>query len=96
MYQHSDLQSKALKALIHRGEICWAGNRGQRIYGRLFCGSGKRMKRVNRVFFKTKDECKQLGYRPCGHCCREEYLEWCNKGLISSYLRAESHQVQSP
>jgi len=74
-------RSKRLKSLIDEGAIQCAGNRKLKIYGTLNCSSGKRMKIENRVFFKSAAEAGNEGYRPCGHCMREEYLRW--KGLKS-------------
>jgi methylphosphotriester-DNA--protein-cysteine methyltransferase len=33
------------------------------------------MKRSNRVFFKSSAEAMDNGYRPCGHCMRQQYVE---------------------
>lgn len=82
MISHNDLgpvsfgTSKKLKKLVGEGKIQFAGNRNLRIYGRLSCASGKRMKRVNRVFFEDRADAVAHGYRPCGHCLREDYAEW--------------------
>jgi methylphosphotriester-DNA--protein-cysteine methyltransferase len=67
---------RLLKMLIDKGEVQLAGNSKLRIYGTLRCVSGRRMKMDNRVFFGSEAEAKGLGYRPCGHCMREAYLEW--------------------
>ena len=56
--------------------IRFAGNKVLKIYGRLNCRSGKRMKKKNRVFFQSEDEALALGFRPCGHCMKEEYKKW--------------------
>lgn len=69
-------RSKQLKSLISKGEIQFGGNRKLKIYGTLNCSSGKRMKTENRVFFKSTEEAINEGYRPCGHCMREEYSRW--------------------
>lgn len=69
-------RSKQLKSLITKEAIQFAGNRKLKIYGTLNCSSGKRMKAENRVFFKSADEAVLDGYRPCGHCMRDEYLRW--------------------
>lgn len=69
-------RSRQLKSLIDEGEIQFAGNRKLKIYGTLTCSSGKRMKVENRTFFKLAKEAINDGYRPCGHCMREEYLRW--------------------
>ena len=82
MITHNDLGDKSiartrqLKMLIDKGEVQLAGNIKLKIYGKLNCRSGKRMKAENRVFFKSKVEAKVNGYRPCGHCMHEEYLLW--------------------
>ncbi|PSL24181.1 Ada metal-binding domain-containing protein [Dyadobacter jiangsuensis] len=68
--------SRKLKTMIHTGQITLAGNRNLKIYGLLSCGSGKRMKRRNRVFFADEHDARTHGYRPCGHCMREAYLKW--------------------
>jgi methylphosphotriester-DNA--protein-cysteine methyltransferase len=67
---------RSLKNLIDAGKIQFAGNSKLRIYGTLRCSSGKRIKTENRVFFKSAEEAVNEGYRPCGHCMREEYLHW--------------------
>ena len=58
-----------------------AGNLSLKIYGTLSCKSGKRMKKENRVFFKNEAEAIELGFRPCGHCLRAEYVRWKIKDL---------------
>ncbi|MGN7885271.1 Ada metal-binding domain-containing protein [Dyadobacter endophyticus] len=68
--------SRKLKRMIASFTITMAGNRNLKIYGRLSCGSGKRMKRSNRVFFSDERDALTHGYRPCGHCMRETYLKW--------------------
>jgi methylphosphotriester-DNA--protein-cysteine methyltransferase len=60
-----------VRRLIRQGDIAWGGNYSLRIYGTLHCGSGKRMKRLNRVFFGTEAEAIQAGFRPCGNCMRK-------------------------
>jgi hypothetical protein len=68
-------RAKALKLLINSGEISLGGNAKLKIYGTLKCSSGKRMKVENRVFFRDENEAIASGFRPCGHCMREKYLE---------------------
>ncbi|MEK7178830.1 MAG: Ada metal-binding domain-containing protein [Patescibacteria group bacterium] len=47
----------------------WNGGRlGRRIFGRLDCASGMRMKKERRVFFHTWDDAITAGYRPCRNC----------------------------
>lgn len=59
------------------------GNSRARIYGRLDCpaalasirkypGSYER----GRVFFADEKTALAAGYRPCGRCLREKYLQW--------------------
>ena len=64
------------KKLVHAGKIRFAGNQNLKIYGKLGCASGKRMKKINRVFFSSEEEAWQCGYRPCGNCMPEEYRLW--------------------
>lgn len=74
--------NKLLLSLIRKGDITFAGNRQLKIYGRLNCKSGKRMKIKNRVFFATEKQAIDKGYRPCGHCMKDRYKEWKNKTLL--------------
>ncbi len=39
-----------------------------RIFGRLNCKSGMKMKKENRVFFHTLEDAILEGYRPCKKC----------------------------
>jgi DNA/RNA endonuclease YhcR with UshA esterase domain len=39
-----------------------------KIFGRLDCKSGMRMKKENRVFFLTWDDAIDAGYQPCKKC----------------------------
>lgn len=81
MIKHIDIENKELHRKIKRKEIVFGGNRTLKIYGTLHCKSGKRMKKENRVFFKTVTQAKKQGYRPWGHCLRADYKIWKN-GLI--------------
>jgi methylphosphotriester-DNA--protein-cysteine methyltransferase len=82
MIAHTELGDTAfrrmrqLQTLINRGDVQLAGNSKLKIYGTLSCSSGKRIKPGNRVFFASETEARRMGYRPCGHCMREKYLEW--------------------
>jgi len=71
-----DIDPGVFKRLVHHGRIRLAGNSKLRIYGRLGCCSGKRMKKENRVFFSSETEALHHGYRPCASCLRERYLLW--------------------
>ncbi|WP_336517781.1 Ada metal-binding domain-containing protein [Pollutibacter soli] len=67
--------------MIKNGILVLGGNKKLKIFGTLQCSSGKRMIRMNRVFFRSEDEAKLNGYRPCGHCLRVSYNYWKN-GII--------------
>ena len=87
MIQHKDLgekpftRSKALWQKIQSGEITLGGNKKLKIYGKLECRAGKRMKVGNRVFFENSTEAINAGYRPCAVCLREEYTIWKERKL---------------
>jgi methylphosphotriester-DNA--protein-cysteine methyltransferase len=76
MLKHKDITSSFLLQKIRSGEIILGGNAKLKIYGKLNCKSGKRMKVENRVFFGSEKEAPQSGYRPCGHCMKKEYEKW--------------------
>jgi methylphosphotriester-DNA--protein-cysteine methyltransferase len=69
---HAAVSDSGVRARIRKKEILFAGNRKLKIYGRLDCRSGKRMKKQNRVFFADEKEATGHGFRPCGHCMRKE------------------------
>ena len=71
-------RGRVLHKLIAAGEIKLGGNKKLKIYGKLNCASGKRMKVENRVFFKNEEEAIANGYRPCGNCMAGEYKIWKN------------------
>jgi methylphosphotriester-DNA--protein-cysteine methyltransferase len=72
-------RSRILKQKIYSGEITLGGNLNLKIYGTINCASGKRMKTENRIFFQDENEAIASGFRPCGHCMREKYVEWKNQ-----------------
>src|SRR5678816_1315296 len=72
MFHHIELTNRNLKSLIDKGAIEFGGNRLLKIYGTLSCNYGKRMKKENRVFFTSEEEAFDEGYRPCGHCMKEQ------------------------
>ena len=76
MIRHDAIDDDDLHRLIASGHIRYGGNSRLRIYGRLDCASGKRMKRRRRVFFASEDEARRAGFRPCGNCMRKAYLRW--------------------
>ncbi|MFY0598252.1 MAG: metal-binding protein [Cyclobacteriaceae bacterium] len=81
MIPHDEINNKTLHRKIRLSEITFGGNQKLKIYGRLSCKSGKRMKRENRVFFNTAKQAVKHGYRPCGHCLRMDHKRW-KDGLI--------------
>ena len=78
MIKHIDVSDTDLRAKISANKISYGGNIKLKIYGRLNCKSGMRMKRENRIFFTSKKEARKNNFRPCGHCMREEYKKWKN------------------
>ncbi|AOP35506.1 metal-binding protein [Leptospira tipperaryensis] len=76
MILHIEIDEKNLIKEIRNRNILFGGNLRLRIYGKLHCSSGKRMKKENRVFFNSKQEAEKNRFRPCGHCMKEEYRIW--------------------
>lgn len=81
MIKHSEINAIDLRSEIRKNQICFGGNLKLKIYGKLNCNSGKRLKEQNRVFFCSEKEALDLQYRPCGHCMKEKYKTWKN-GLV--------------
>ena len=84
MLPHLEINNSELKKLIRQNKICFGGNRNLKIYGTLNCFSGKRMKKENRVFFSSEKEAVEKGYRPCGHCTKQEYKTWKEKNRLTT------------
>ena len=76
MFQQIDLTGSDLFRKLKNRRILYAGNVRLKIFGRLNCKSGKRMKKENRTFFETETEARSSGFRPCGHCMRLAYFQW--------------------
>ena len=64
-----------LYKILRKGKIIlspdsglYAGNKPRKIFGRLDCKSGMRMKKENRVFFHSWEDAIEMGYRPCKNC----------------------------
>lgn len=82
MIQHTALgltsvdRHRVLFTLIKRGVITLGGHRPRKIYGRLNCRAGKRMKAENRIFFSDESEAIENGYRPCAVCMPAQYRAW--------------------
>jgi len=82
MIRHVDLgptpfaQLRALVIGIQTGNITFGGHRPGKLYGRLDCRTGRRMKPENRVFFRDETDAISAGYRPCAVCMPEAYKAW--------------------
>jgi methylphosphotriester-DNA--protein-cysteine methyltransferase len=76
MIEHKKLSDEIVRSFIHGNKIAYAGNIPAKIYGRLTCSSGKRMKKENRIFFVDRNEAILAGFRPCGKCLHREYKVW--------------------
>ncbi len=76
LIKHNKISAVILRTAIRKKEIILAANQNLKIYGLLSCKSGKRMKKENRVFFKSEKTAIKNGYRPCGHCMKEKYKNW--------------------
>ena len=76
MIAHTEISAQMLRAFFRNAETARAGNRRLKIYGKLDCASGKRMKKENRVFFESEEAAKNSGYRPCGNCMKTDFLIW--------------------
>lgn len=64
-----------LYTILREGELIqspwpgkYAGYRRGKIFGRLDCKTGMRMKKENRVFFHSLEDAVLEGYRPCMNC----------------------------
>ncbi|MEP6711482.1 MAG: Ada metal-binding domain-containing protein [Ferruginibacter sp.] len=86
MVRHTNIPVADLMCKIKNRKICFAGNRKLKIFGTLYCNSGKRMNEQNRVFFISKEEAIAQGYRPCGHCMSVHYEKW-KRQLINKQNR---------
>ena len=73
MIRHTDISKQILRDLITTHTIKFGGNVRLKIYGTLGCASGKRMKKINRVFFMDETEALTAGYRPCVHCMKNQW-----------------------
>jgi methylphosphotriester-DNA--protein-cysteine methyltransferase len=76
MIRHSEISEYGVRNAIRQQKILLGGNEKLKIYGRLSCKSGKRIRKENRVFFSTEKEAIDMGFRPCGHCLRSKFKKW--------------------
>jgi len=82
MIRHVDLgptpfaRLRRLAIEIQTGHIVLGGHRPGKLYGRLDCRAGRRMKPENRVFFRDETDAISAGYRPCAVCMPDAYKAW--------------------
>ncbi len=76
MIRHTEITKNELRKRIRNGSVSFAGNIPLKIYGKLNCKSGKRMKKQNRIFFQSQKEATGQGFRPCAHCLNGEYRKY--------------------
>jgi methylphosphotriester-DNA--protein-cysteine methyltransferase len=76
MIRHPQINDSELRKRIRQQEILFAGNVKLKIYGKLNCKSGRRMKKETRVFFRSEKEAVLHGYRPCGRCMKQAYEKY--------------------
>ena len=69
-------QLRVVVRLVRSGQLTLGGHRPGKIYGRLDCRAGKRMKFENRVFFRDEAAAIEQGYRPCAVCLPIDYRAW--------------------
>jgi len=68
----------------------YAGWGPGKIFGRLDCKSGMRMKKENRVFFHTLKDAVNEGYRPCKKCKPINEKDFAQiQYLVPMYLNVE-------
>ncbi|RYG49355.1 MAG: metal-binding protein [Chitinophagaceae bacterium] len=90
MILHTDISDSDLRSKIRNKEILVGGNKNLKIYGTLRCMSGQRMKRENRIFFRSETEADNNGYRPCGNCMKAAYKKWRIGSINATLLTALS------
>jgi methylphosphotriester-DNA--protein-cysteine methyltransferase len=78
MLEHSKYTDHIIRRKIKSREITFAGNAKLKIFGTLSCSSGKRMKKIKRIFFTSCAEAIENNFRPCGHCMKAGYKNWKN------------------
>ena len=76
MIYHKNILDNELRTKIKLKLVLFGGNKNLKIYGKLDCKSGQRMKRENRVFFISEKEALENNFRPCGHCMKPDYKKW--------------------
>ncbi len=82
MLLHKEMADAVVRKMIRQNLISFAGNSPKKIYGYLNCGSGKRMKKQHRVFFKNEKAAILAGFRPCGNCMKTAYKNYIKNGFV--------------
>jgi methylphosphotriester-DNA--protein-cysteine methyltransferase len=67
----------------------YAGWKPGKIFGRLDCKSGMRMKKENRVFFLNLEDAVLEGYRPCKNCWPIDELDFESIKNLTGYKTLE-------
>src|SRR5215213_5336586 len=76
MTLHSDISHIELRKQIRLTNLNFGANIKLKIYGKLTCWSGKKLKKANRVFFSSQKDAEDKGCRPYGHCMAIDYKNW--------------------
>jgi methylphosphotriester-DNA--protein-cysteine methyltransferase len=63
----------------------YAGWGPGKIFGRLDCKSGMRMKKENRVFFLDLEDAVREGYRPCKKCKPIDEIDFARIKELTEY-----------
>ncbi|MBQ6848064.1 MAG: hypothetical protein IJO62_04025 [Clostridia bacterium] len=53
---------------VTQKENSYCGNKNSKVYHRLSCSSLQKTKDENKVYFTSKNECENNGYKPCSRC----------------------------
>lgn len=92
MVRGSEMSEGAIKRMVAAGTLRYAGNESMQVYGEIDCPSGKRSRK--RVYFASREQAEQLGFRPCGACMRAEYQEWKRQQEVSEPAPPEPTPVE--
>ena len=91
--RHDAVTEATLRTRFRDGSLTMAGNRWLKIYGRLGCPAGRRMRRGSLVFFADATAAEAAGYRFCARCCWASYDVWksaANSGIQGTWSRSSS------
>lgn len=67
-------------------ENLYCGNARTHVYGKATCNATQGhlildQKTQDRVLFNNIEDAEAAGYRPCGKCMHDKYIEWKNKKM---------------